>query len=66
MNRVMFIIKEFYKNYSQRIFIDSSDASESDELNDLGYEVHIGDLVINSLDKKNALAKTIIDKLESK
>jgi LPPG:FO 2-phospho-L-lactate transferase len=59
-------IAKFYKNYSQRIFIDSSDASESDELNDLGYEVHIGDLVMNSLDKKNALAKTIIDKLESK
>jgi LPPG:FO 2-phospho-L-lactate transferase len=59
-------IAKFYKHYSQRIFIDSSDASESDELIDLGYEVHIGDLVMNSLDKKNALAKTIIDKLESK
>ena len=37
-----------------------------DELNELGYEVHIGDLIMNSLDKKNALAKTIIDELESK
>jgi len=59
-------IAKFYKNYSQRIFIDSSDVSESDALNDLGYEVHITDLIMNSLDKKNALAKTIIDELESK
>jgi LPPG:FO 2-phospho-L-lactate transferase len=59
-------IAKFYKNYSKRIFIDSSDVTESDELNELGYEVHIGDLIMNSLDKKNALAKTIIDELESK
>ena len=59
-------IAKFYKSYSQRIFIDSSDVSESDALNDLGYEVHITDLIMNSLDKKNALAKTIIDELESK
>jgi len=58
-------IAKFYKNYSKRIFIDSSDVTESDELNELGYEVHIGDLIMNSLDKKNALAKTIIDELES-
>jgi LPPG:FO 2-phospho-L-lactate transferase len=59
-------IAKFYKNYSKRIFIDSSDVSESDVLNELGYEVHIADLIMNSLDKKNALAKTIIDELESK
>ena len=59
-------IAKFYKNYSKRIFIDSSDVTESDELNELGYEVHIADLVMNSLDKKNALANTIIDELESK
>jgi LPPG:FO 2-phospho-L-lactate transferase len=58
-------IAKFYKNYSKRIFIDSSDITESDELNELGYEIHIGDLIMNSLDKKNALAKTIIDELES-
>ena len=59
-------IAKFYTNYSKSIFIDSSDVSESDELNELGYEVHSADLVMNSLDKKNALAKTIIDELESK
>ena len=59
-------IAKFYKNYSKRIFIDSSDVTESDELNELGYEVHIGDLIMNSLDKKNALAQTIIHELESK
>ena len=59
-------IAKFYKNYSKRIFIDSSDISESDELNELGYEVYIADLIMNSLDKKNVLAKTIIDELELK
>ena len=59
-------IAKFYNNYSQRIFIDSSDVSESNELNDLGYEVHIADLIMNSVDKKNALAKRIINELESK
>ena len=59
-------IAKFYKNYSKRIFIDSSDVSESDELNELGYEVYIADLIMNSLDKKNVLAKTIIDELELK
>ena len=59
-------IANFYNNYSQRIFIDSSDVSESNELNDLGYEVHIADLIMNNVDKKNALAKRIIDELESK
>ncbi|MDC0441063.1 2-phospho-L-lactate transferase CofD family protein, partial [Gammaproteobacteria bacterium] len=59
-------IAKFYNNYSQRIFIDSSDLSESNELNDLGYEVHIADLIMNNVDKKNALAKRIIDELESK
>jgi hypothetical protein len=38
----------------------------SNELNDLGYEVHIADLIMNNVDKKNALAKRIIDELESK
>jgi LPPG:FO 2-phospho-L-lactate transferase len=59
-------IAKFYNNYSKRIFIDSSDVSESNELNDLGYEVHIADLIMNNVDKKNALAKRIIDELESK
>ena len=59
-------IAKFYKNYSKRIFIDSSDDSESNELSDLGYEVYIADLIMTSLDKKNALAKRIIDELESK
>jgi len=59
-------IAKFYKNYSKRIFIDSSDVNESDELHELGYEVHIADLIMNSLDKKNALAQTIIHELESK
>ena len=59
-------IAKFYKNYSKRIFIDSSDDSESNELSDLGYEVYIADLIMSSLDKKNALAKRIIDELESK
>ena len=59
-------IAKFYNNYSQRIFIDSSDESESNELNDLGFEVHIADLIMNNVDKKNALAKRIIDELESK
>ena len=59
-------IAKFYKNYSKRIYIDSSDDSESNELSDLGYEVHIADLIMTSLDKKNALAKKIIDELESK
>jgi DNA-directed RNA polymerase subunit N (RpoN/RPB10) len=59
-------IAKFYNSYSQRIFIDSSDESESNELNDLGFEVHIADLIMNNVDKKNALAKRIIDELESK
>ena len=59
-------IAKFYKNYSKRIFIDSSDISKGDELNELGYEVHVADLIMNTLDKKNALAKIIIDELESK
>ena len=59
-------IAKFYNNYSHRIFIDSSDDSESNKLSDLGYEVHIANLIMNSLDKKNALAKRIIDELESK
>ena len=59
-------IAKFYKNYSKRIFIDSSDISKRDELSKLGYEVHVADLIMNTLDKKNALAKIIIDELESK
>ena len=59
-------ISKIYKNYSKRIFIDSSDDSVSNELSDLGYEVYIADLIMTTLDKKNALAKRIIDELESK
>ena len=59
-------IAKFYKNYSKRIFIDSSDLDESNKLNELGYEVHIADLIMNTIDKKNALAEAIIHELESK
>tara|TARA_Y100000816_G_C26043740_1_gene546841 strand:- start:601 stop:1305 length:705 start_codon:yes stop_codon:yes gene_type:complete len=59
-------IAKFYKNYSKRIFIDSSDLDESNKLTELGYEVHIADLIMNTIDKKNALAKAIIYELESK
>ena len=50
-------IAKFYKNYSKRIFIDSSDESESNELSDLGYEVYIADLIMSSLDKKMHLPR---------
>ena len=44
----------------------SSDLDESNKLNELGYEVHIADLIMNTIDKKNALAEAIIHELESK
>lgn len=59
-------IAKFYKNYSKRIFIDSSDLNESSKLNELGYEVHNNNLIMNSTNSKNALAKAIIHQLESK
>ena len=59
-------IAKFYNNYSKRIFIDSSDLDESNKLTELGYEVHIADLIMNTIDKKNALAEAIIHELESK
>ena len=59
-------IGEFYKNYSQRIFIDNADKENSDFLAGVGYEVHYSNLVMNNTLSKNKLAENIIKVLEAK
>jgi|TARA_Y100000389_G_scaffold168126_1_gene173656 LPPG:FO 2-phospho-L-lactate transferase len=59
-------IGKFYQNYSQRIFIDTSDLKESSKLNELGYEVNNANLIMNNTKSKNALAHEIIQLLESR
>ena len=59
-------IGEFYKNYSQRIFIDNADKENSDFLTGVGYEVHYSNLVMNNTLSKNKLAENIIKVLEAK
>ena len=59
-------IGTFYQNYSNRIFIDTSDLNESAKLNNLGFEVHMTNLIMNNTKSKNALAHKIIQVLESK
>jgi LPPG:FO 2-phospho-L-lactate transferase len=59
-------VGDFYKNYSKRIFIDTSDSEESAKLNALGYEVFSANLIMNNTKSKNALADDIIQVLESR
>jgi len=58
-------IAKFYKNYSKRIFIDTSDSNDSDQLIRLGCDVHETNLVMNNTQTKNKLAQEIIQLLES-
>jgi len=59
-------IGKFYQQYSKRIFIDPSDVEETTKLNELGYEVHCANLIMNNTLSKNSLAHEIIKLLESK
>ena len=59
-------IGKFYQQYSKRIFIDPSDVEETTKLNELGYEVHCANLIMNNTMSKNSLAHEIIKLLESK
>lgn len=59
-------IGEFYKNFSQRIFIDSADKNNYEILSKLGFEVHLTNIVMNNTASKNKLAKEIIKILEKK
>jgi len=58
-------IAKFYKNYSKRIFIDSSDSNDSNQLIKFGFNVHETNLVMNNTQSKNKLAQEIIQLLES-
>ena len=59
-------IAKFYQKYSKRIFIDTSDSKDSARLNELGYEVHSANLIMNNTKSKNSLADEIIQLLESR
>lgn len=59
-------IAKFYQKYSKRIFIDTSDSKDSARLNELGYEVHSANLIMNNTKSKNSLAGEIIQLLESR
>jgi mannose/fructose/N-acetylgalactosamine-specific phosphotransferase system component IIB len=59
-------LAKFYQQYSKRIFIDPSDIEETAKLNELGYEVHCANLIMNNTPSKNSLAHEIIKLLESK
>jgi len=57
-------IAKFYKNYSKRIFIDSSDQNELTTITHMGFEVCLADLIMNNFQSKVNLAQTIVDHLE--
>lgn len=59
-------IAKFYQKYSKRIFIDTADSKDSARLNELGYEVHSANLIMNNTKSKNSLAGEIIQLLESR
>ena len=59
-------IAKFYQKYSKRIFIDTADSKDSARLNELGYEVHSANLIMNNTKSKNSLADEIIQLLESR
>ena len=57
-------IATFYKDYSKRIFIDSSDENESMPMAEMGFEVCHSNLVMNNFQSKVDLAQAIVDHLE--
>ena len=60
------LINVISKKYSKRIFIDTADSKDSARLNELGYEVHSANLIMNNTKSKNSLADEIIQLLESR
>ena len=57
-------IAAFYKDFSKRIFIDTSDKNDAIPIAEMGFEVCHANIVMNNFQSKVDLAQVIVDHLE--
>jgi LPPG:FO 2-phospho-L-lactate transferase len=57
-------IASFYQEFAHTLFIDRADSHQRKDIESLGFKVFESDLIMNNLESKIALAKSIINYLE--
>ena len=57
-------IASFYQEFADTLFIDRADSHQRKDIENLGFKVFESDLIMNNLESKIALAKSIINYLE--
>ena len=66
MDTSVLTVANYYSEYSNTIFLDSSDTNEEHALVKNGFQVFFANLIMNNLDSKVNLAQSVIDCLEQK
>ena len=66
MDTSVLTVANYYSEYSNTIFLDSSDTNEEHALVNNGFQVFFANLIMNNLDSKVNLAQSVIDCLEQK